>query len=77
GQFVFKAIGRGDERFVAEIVAVIRAELNHDFDSPYELNHSSRGNHVSVTITPWVESPDQVLAVYARLRTVEGVSFVL
>ncbi|MDX1965656.1 MAG: DUF493 domain-containing protein [Planctomycetaceae bacterium] len=77
GQFVFKAIGRGDERFVAEIVAAIRSELDHEFDSPYELTHSSKGKHVSVTITPWVETAVQVLAVYARLQTIDGVAFVL
>lgn len=71
-RFLFKAIGRTDDNFVGQVVAVVRAELAHEFDSPYSLKHTSGGRHVSVTIEPWVETAEQVLSVYARIRTVPG-----
>lgn len=75
--YVFKAIGRGDETFIALVVAIVREELQQEFDPPYEVNHSSRGRHVSVTVSPWVESAAQVLAVYERIRTVDGLVMML
>lgn len=71
-RFLFKAIGKTDGEFVDEVVAVVRQELEHEFDSPFSLKHTSGGRHVSVTIEPWIETPEQVLAVYARIRTVTG-----
>lgn len=72
GRFVFKAIGKGHEPFIAEVVTVVRRELAVEFDPPYETNYSSGGRHVSVTLTPHVESADQVLAIYGAIQRVEG-----
>ncbi|WLD10636.1 YbeD family protein [Planctellipticum variicoloris] len=71
-RFLFKAIGRTDGSFAEQVVAVVRAELDHDFDSPFSLKHTAGGRHVSVTIEPWIETAEQVLAVYACIRTVPG-----
>ena len=77
GPFVFKAIGRNDNAFVAEVVAIVRSELSIDLDPPFRLQPSSRGNHVSITLTPEVESSTQVLAIYARIRTIDGLIMLL
>lgn len=71
-RFLFKAIGRTEVNFAELVVAVVRQELEHEFDSPFSLKHTAGGRHVSVTIEPWVESAEQVLAVYASIRTVPG-----
>jgi uncharacterized protein len=76
-RFMFKAIGRTDDNFVEQVVAVVRAELEHEFDSPFSLKHTSGGRHVSVTIEPWVETAEQVLSVYACIRTVPGLVMLL
>ena len=72
GPFVFKAIGLNRDGFVELIVAGIRDVLAMETDPPYELKQTSGGRHVSVTITPTVESAIQVLAIYERIRAVDG-----
>ncbi len=75
--FVFKAIGRNDEAFVAALVAIVRSELQHDVDPPFEVRPSSKGNHTAVTLTPHVENSLQVLAIYERFRAVDGLVMLL
>jgi uncharacterized protein len=77
GPFVFKAVGFADENFVVTVVSVVRATLGHDFDPPFETRQTPTGRHVSVTITPWVESSDDVLRVYARIREIPDLVFLL
>jgi putative lipoic acid-binding regulatory protein len=77
GRFMFKAIGPNREEFIADIVATVRGALAHEFDPPFELNPSSGGRHVSVTITPTVETATQVLAIFEQLRTVNGLVMLL
>ncbi len=77
GPYVVKAIGRGGEMFVAAVVAVVRGRLTQDFDAPYEVARTASGRHVSVTITPWVESADDVFALYEDLRALEGLVMLL
>lgn len=72
GKFLFKAIGRTEDDFADQVVAVVREVLVHDFDSPCELRETPAGRHVSVSIEPWIESSDQVLLVYAALRNLPG-----
>ncbi|MDP1799343.1 MAG: DUF493 domain-containing protein [Planctomycetaceae bacterium] len=73
GKYVFKAIGLSENDFVERVVEMVRKELQHDFDAPFEYKATPRGKHVSVTIEPWVESSEQVLAVYRLLNTAEGI----
>ena len=69
GQRTFKAIGSGGddfvvsmERSVASVVGTVHAEcVSHRF--------SAQGKYVSVTVGPvWVESPEQVLAIYENMK---------
>jgi putative lipoic acid-binding regulatory protein len=73
GKYVFKAIGLIDDNFTGRVVAVVRAELDQTFDAPYETRGTPNGRHIAVTIEPWVESPEQVLAIYRRLKAEAGV----
>lgn len=75
GKYVFKAIGRPDDDFTERIVAGVRAELEQTFDAPYQTRETASGRHVAVTIEPWIDSPEQVLAIYARLRQEAGLLF--
>lgn len=72
GKYVFKAIGKVEDDFTTRIVAVVRDELQQTFDAPYQTRETAGGRHVSVTIEPWVESPEQVLAVYDRIKSEAG-----
>jgi len=77
GEFVFKAIGANRAGFVELIVAGVREELVLDVDPPYEIRQTSGGRHLAVTITPHVESAAQVLAIYERIRVVDGLIMLL
>ena len=72
GRFVFKAIGTADDDFAMRVVAVVRSTLEQEFDAPYSTRETTGRRHVAVTIEPWVESSQQVIDVFAAIRTVEG-----
>lgn len=77
GPYIFKAIGRVDNGFVARVVAAVRDELADPIDPPYRFRHAAGGRHVSVTLEPTVQTVHQVLAVYRRLRTTDGLVMLL
>jgi putative lipoic acid-binding regulatory protein len=68
----FKAIGRDEQSFVARVVAAVRQQTHSESDPPYRLRSTAGGAHVAVTLEVPMESPQQVLAVYERVRAVEG-----
>jgi putative lipoic acid-binding regulatory protein len=72
GRFTFKAIGLSDDDFALRVIAIVRSTLRQDFDAPYELRETTGRRHVAVTVEPWVDSPEQVIDVFAAIRTVEG-----
>ena len=72
GTYMFKVIGRGENGFAARVVAAVRAELEGCMDPPYKLQETPSGRHVSVTVEPMVETGAQVLAIYRRIRDMDG-----
>jgi putative lipoic acid-binding regulatory protein len=72
GPYVFKVIGRVERGFVARAVAAVRDELDCDVDPPYKTREARGGQHIAVTLEPQVQSALQVLAVYRRLRAMNG-----
>jgi putative lipoic acid-binding regulatory protein len=77
GPYVFKAIGRVENGFAARVVAAIREELAGECDPPFRVREASGGRHVAVTVEPTVQTADQVLAVYRRIRTMAGLVMLL
>jgi putative lipoic acid-binding regulatory protein len=72
GPYMFKMVGRVDNGFVARVVAAVREELHAGNDPPYHSRHTASGSHVSVTVEPKVETADQVLSIYRRVREING-----
>jgi putative lipoic acid-binding regulatory protein len=72
GPYVFKVIGRVENGFAARVVAAIRDVLDFPQDPPHSMRHASGGRHVSVTVVPVVQTPEQVLTVYRRVRQMAG-----
>jgi putative lipoic acid-binding regulatory protein len=70
--YLFKAIGRVENEFVARVVAAVREETHSRMDPPYRLRNSAGGAHVAVTMEPYMESAQQVLDTYRRMRLVKG-----
>lgn len=74
GVYQIKAIGSAEGDFTARVLAVAAEELA----SPYEIDHSVRstrgGRHVAITLVITVQNAEQVRAIYARIREVEGLT---
>lgn len=77
GTFVFKAVGRSEDEFVVVVVAAVRDALQQEFDPPFEVRETPSGRHIAVTVTPWVQSADEVLSVYSRIRVIPGLVMLL
>ncbi len=71
-RYSFKAIGSTADDFVERVVASVREELELQFDPPHQLRSTPAGRHVAVTVEVTVETPHEVLAVYARLQQTAG-----
>jgi putative lipoic acid-binding regulatory protein len=72
GPYMFKVIGRSDQGFAARVVAAVRDELAEESDPPFRVRETAGGRHVAVTLTPVVQTAEQVLAVYRRIRPLAG-----
>jgi hypothetical protein len=77
GPYMFKFIGKVDNGFVARVVAAVREELSNELDPPYHFREASGGRHVSVTLEPQVQTAEQVLAIYQRIRRLAGLVMML
>jgi len=77
GPYMFKAIGRVENGFVARVVAAVRDELAVSADPPYKFREALGGRHVAVTLEPTLQTVEQVLAVYRRIRKTAGLVMLL
>ena len=77
GKFVFKAVGQADPAFVTTVIAIVRLALKLEFDPPFETRETPAGRHIAVTVTPWVESSDEVLLIYDKIREIPGLVMLL
>jgi putative lipoic acid-binding regulatory protein len=77
GPYMFKVIGRVENGFVARVVAAVREELAERVDPPFSVRETAGGRHVSVTLEPQVQTAQQVLAVYRRIRQMAGLVMLL
>jgi putative lipoic acid-binding regulatory protein len=73
GPYMFKVIGKADGNLLARTVAGVRMELGLETDPPFRVRESVGGRHVAITLEPFVASATQVLAVYRRLKSTEGI----
>lgn len=73
--YMFKLIGSQDQGFVARVVAAVREGLQADRDPPYTMRATADGRHVAVSLEPVVYSPQQILAVYDRVRGLAGLRY--
>lgn len=77
GPYMFKFIGKVENGFVARVVAAVRDELSNELDPPFHVRETAGGRHVSVTVEPQVQTAQQVLAVYGRIRRLAGLVMML
>jgi len=70
-QYTFKAIGRNPENFVKAVVTAVAQELVNSDEPTHTVKETPNGRHISVTLTPVVESAQQVMKIYQRLQKLD------
>jgi putative lipoic acid-binding regulatory protein len=74
----FKAVGRAEGDFVPSMLARVGAVLGRAVDSgEHSVRQSSGGRYESVTLDLWVESGEQLYAVYEAIYDDERVRYLL
>lgn len=73
GTFMFKVIGHARDGFIARVMLAVREELSLSIDPPFTLRQSAGGKYVSVTLEPFLMTSQEVLDVYRKFATIEGV----
>ncbi len=75
--YTIKVIGAADDNFTARVVFAARDELQLDEDPVFRIQTTAAGRHVSITLNPMFDSPQQVLALYSRMSQLEGLVMLL
>lgn len=76
-EFPIKIMGRHDENFEAEIVAIVRKHVPDLSDSAISTRPSGKGNYVAVTVTVNATSKEQLDNIYLELNAHESVVMTL
>ena len=77
GTYHFKAIGKADDDFEGRVVAAAASELAGPGEIEHAVRETKGGRHVAVSLEVTVQSPEQVRAIYAAIREVEGLTLLL
>lgn len=75
--YLFKAIGRDEAEFVPRVLAAVRSVLGEAVEPPFNLRRTSSRKHVSVSIEPTVDGPQQIFEIYESLQRVDGLLMLL
>jgi hypothetical protein len=77
GVYQIKAIGASEVGFVDRVLAAAAEELATPGEIDYSVRETRGGRHVAVTLDLTVQTAEQVRAIYARIREVEGLTLIL
>lgn len=77
GIYQIKVIGSIDGDFGDRVTTAIREGLVIPSEINVKIRTTPDGRHVSLTLDINVQSAAEVIALYAKIRQVEGVKFVL
>ena len=76
-EFHIKVIGATENDFIGRVVAAVISAEVAETDIKYTSRETAGGRHSSVSIDVLAQSSDHVMAIYAAIRTVEGVVMVM
>ena len=76
GDYMFKVIGEDDHTLTARVMAAVRSEVAEDHEPAMSVRRTASGRHICVTIEPRVDDARQVLAIYARINSLDGLVMV-
>ena len=72
GVYQIKAIGRAEDEFESRVVEAVYSHLAAQSDLDYSVRSTPGGRHVALTLDISVQTAEQVRAIYAEIRDVEG-----
>lgn len=75
--YQFKVMGDNSEEFIADVVQVGVNVGGSEAEPEISTKESSGGTYVSVTMELEVEEAEMILDVYDRVKSIDGVRFVL
>ena len=77
--FMIKIVGLNEPNFVCDILGVVRKGLgpNNSDQLQHSIKETAGGKYVSVSVTPYFESKEELYAVYERVRQDGRVKFML
>ncbi len=74
GVYKIKAIGRAEGNFESRVLEAVYSHLAAQSDLDYSVRSTPGGRHVAVTLDISVQSAEQVRAIYAAIRELEGLT---
>ncbi len=77
GPYQIKAIGAADNDFVERVLAAVISEIANPDHAEHKVRSTPGGRHVAVTFELQVQTAQQVRDIYAAIRLVEGLAFLL
>jgi putative lipoic acid-binding regulatory protein len=77
GVYPIKAIGQADGDFAERVIAAVAEELASRSEIDHVIRATPGGRHVSLTLNITVQNAEQVRAIYAKIRDVEGLTLLL
>ena len=77
GVFQIKVIGSAADDFEARVLEVARTELATVGHLEHSVRTTPDGKHLSLTLDLNVQSAEQVRAIYAKIRDLAGLKFLL
>ncbi len=77
GPYRFKVIGPNNDDFASRIIQSVLNASGPSANPDVETRESSKGAHLSLTVTIQAESAEHVLEVYDVLQTIDDVRFIL
>jgi len=71
--FTMKVVGKTENEFVERVLKVIAEYAGQGTEFEFFTRSTSGGRHVAVTVSPELESAQQVTSLYAELRQLDGI----
>lgn len=74
GVYQIKAIGRAEDAFESRVVEAVYGHVAAQSDLDYSVRITPGGRHVALTLDITVQTAEQVRAIYAEIREIEGLT---
>jgi uncharacterized protein len=74
GVYRIKAIGRAADDFERRVVETVVSQLPARSDLDYYVRTTPGGRHIALTLDITVQTAEQVRAIYAEVREIEGLT---